>query len=178
MAPHIAPPKSDGEVEVARKNAVPSNTARNTNWAVKVWREWRTNHFQYCNSTLDCPPHLCSNSELDYWLSKFVLETPRLDGQPYPPRTLYGIVCSIMWYVRELHPHQLFQGCYLHWFSKNAGWRNETVTFTGIGSKAKKSRTYLGERREYTVGKRSTWEPLPPGASAHNCVFVRIKFRS
>ena len=154
----FAPPKSDDEVQAARKNAVPSNTAKNTNWAVKVWRDWRGHRLQMCNSTLDCPPHrlLCSNSELDYWLSKFVLEARRLDGQPYPPRTMYGIVCSIMRYVRELRPQiNFFKDADFAGFQKTMDGEMKRLRSLGLGVKPKRAEPIS---RGHTVGKRFTWE--------------------
>ncbi len=66
------------------------------------------------------PPHLllCRDHELDYWLTRFILEVTRKDGQPYPPSTLYGLVCSVMQYVRELHPQWNFKDAVF------AGFRN------------------------------------------------------
>ena len=32
--------QSDETVEAAKTNSVPKNTSRNTNWAVKVWKDW------------------------------------------------------------------------------------------------------------------------------------------
>ena len=170
----FAPPKSDGEVEAARKNAVPSNTARNTNWAVKVWREWRTNRFQQCNSTLDCPPHLllCSNSELDYWLSKFVLETRRLDGQPYPPRTLYGIVCSIMRYVRELHPQiNFFKDAIFTGFQKTLDGEMKRLRSLGLGVKPKRAEP-ISVKEESILWERGLLGSHSPLVLLHTMVYL------
>ena len=32
--------QSDESVEAEKTNSVPKNTSRNTNWAVKVWKDW------------------------------------------------------------------------------------------------------------------------------------------
>ena len=32
--------QSDKSVEAEKTNSVPKNTSRNTNWAVKVWKDW------------------------------------------------------------------------------------------------------------------------------------------
>ena len=109
---------------------------------MKVWRDWRGHRLQMCNSTLDCPPHLllCSNSELDYWLSKFVLEARRLDGQPYPPRTMYGIVCSIMRYVRELRPQiNFFKDADFAGFQKTMDGEMKRLRSLGLGVKPKRA---------------------------------------
>ena len=34
--------QSDESEEAAKTNSIPKNTSRNTNWAVKVWKDWRS----------------------------------------------------------------------------------------------------------------------------------------
>ena len=94
-------PKSDKDVAEARATAVPKNT-RTIEWAVNVWKAWTSNRREICHA-FDCPPHLylCTNEEYNHWLSKFVLEIKRADGQLYPPSTLYSICCEIQRYVRD-----------------------------------------------------------------------------
>ena len=84
--------KSDEQLEVGKSNSVPKNTARNTAWAVKTWKQWSAHRQQaYPAAYSEWPVHLfiANNHHLDYWLSKFVLEA-RSDGEPYPPNTLYS----------------------------------------------------------------------------------------
>ena len=38
---------------------------------------------------------------LNYWLSKFVQEVTKCSKDPYPPKTLYQIVCSIRRFMVE-----------------------------------------------------------------------------
>ena len=49
------------------------------------------------------PIHLliANNEQLDYWLSKFIIEVRQYDGQPYPPNTLYNICCGLLRHIRE-----------------------------------------------------------------------------
>ena len=72
---------------------------------MNVWKEWTTYRLSVC-SPLDCPPHLllCTPQQLDYWISKFILEVRKADRAPYPPNSLHQIVCSIQRYVREHRP--------------------------------------------------------------------------
>ncbi len=72
---------------------------------MNIWKEC-TSHRRTICSPLDCLPDifLCTKSQLDYWLCKFVLGIRRKDGQPYPPQTLYQICCGLLRYVRDLHP--------------------------------------------------------------------------
>ena len=37
---------------------------------------------------------------LNYWLSKFVQELAKCSKDPYPPKTLYQIVCGIFWFMQ------------------------------------------------------------------------------
>ena len=88
----FAEPKSDAEVDQLRSQGIPANTLNGTKWAVNVWRDWTAYRWSVCHP-LDCPPHLhvCSNEELNSWLSKFVVKVRRKNGKPYPPQSLYQI---------------------------------------------------------------------------------------
>ena len=101
----FAEPKSDAEVDQLRRQGIPANTLKGTKWAVNVWRDWTAYRWSVCHP-LDFPPHLyvCSNEELNRWLSKFVVEVRRKDGKPCPPQSLYQICCGLLRYVRELKP--------------------------------------------------------------------------
>ncbi len=98
-------PLTEADVHAAQACATPKNTLRNTTWAVNIWKGWTSHHRQIC-SPLDCPPHLllCTVGQLDLWLSKFILQIRKKDGQHYPPQTLCGIVCGLLRYVRDLCP--------------------------------------------------------------------------
>ena len=99
--------QSDESVEAAKTNSTPKNTSRNTNWAVNVWKDWSSHRrAAFPNSFQERPVHLVltTNYQLDYGLSKFVVEARRSDGECYPPNTLYGICCGLLRYVRETRP--------------------------------------------------------------------------
>ena len=100
---HLVQPKTDEEMSTLRQQAIPANTKKNTSWALNVWKDWTASRRKVCHP-LDCPPHLflCTPSQLDYWLSKFVMEIRHKDGQPYPPSSLYQICCGVLRYIREL----------------------------------------------------------------------------
>jgi hypothetical protein len=77
---------TDDDVEEAKKKAIPKNTDKNTSWAVNVWKQRSTHRCQVYASYSDWPTHLMITvpSELNYWLSKFVLEDRKADGEHYP----------------------------------------------------------------------------------------------
>uniref|UniRef100_A0A1X7V2F4 Uncharacterized protein n=1 Tax=Amphimedon queenslandica TaxID=400682 RepID=A0A1X7V2F4_AMPQE len=47
-------------------------------------------------------------THLDEWLSKFILEARRQDGNKYPRNTLYNIACGIMRHVLIMHHMSTF----------------------------------------------------------------------
>ena len=55
---------------------------------------------------VEYPPPLlqCSLEQLNNWLSRFALEVRRKYGEPYPPSTLYSIVCGLQRHIREVNP--------------------------------------------------------------------------
>ena len=106
--------KTDEELKQAKTNAIPKNTLKNTTWAVKMWKQWSAHRKQvYPGEYGEWPVHpfIANDHQLDYWLSKFVLEARRSDGNPYPPNTLYQIYCGLMRFVRDRRPEvNLFKG--------------------------------------------------------------------
>ena len=78
---------------------VPANNQRNTRWGVEVYNAWRN----YRCKSGDPVPDLTTGSlaELDAWLPAFINEARRQDGKPYPPNTLYLIVCALQLHLRE-----------------------------------------------------------------------------
>ena len=39
--------------------------------------------------------------EVDYWLTRFILEARRVDDKPYPANTLYNISTGLLRYFRD-----------------------------------------------------------------------------
>ena len=69
----------------AVQSASPTKTKEQTEWAVKVWKEWaivrntRLLSNEHSFSTTFCE---LTVSEMDFWLSRFVLEVRRKNGDP------------------------------------------------------------------------------------------------
>ena len=133
--------KTDADVEAAQASATPLNTTKSTNWAVKIWREWTTHRRKHCYA-VNCPPHilLCTRHQLNQWLSKFVLEVRRQDGEPYPPQTLYQICCGLQRYVRELHPDFNFmKDPQLAGFQRTLDGEMKRLRSVGLGAKRRQA---------------------------------------
>ena len=99
----IAAPVFLETLEDFSKGAVPTNTAKNNQWALKNFHSWlQQRNMQQPEDP--CPTDVLLTKDpalLSKWLSLFVLETRKLDGSEYPPKTLHQILCGIQRYMRD-----------------------------------------------------------------------------
>ncbi len=106
-------PTTDSEMSVISKGFVLPNTLKSTAWAVGVFLEWRAERNRKAaltpetGSREECPEDLLDNPDtqkLNYWLSRFVTEVRRQDGQPYPPRSVHQILAGLQRKMLEKQP--------------------------------------------------------------------------
>ena len=75
---------------------VPANTKKANNWSRRVFDQWR-DHRNSSSTEEKCPSNLLENPDavsLDYWLSRFVVEARREDGEPYPASTIVNLLAG------------------------------------------------------------------------------------
>lgn len=117
-------PKSSSVMDSFRKGYVPSNTKKNTSWALGVFNTWREERNKDEKSAEQCPLDLLERPtalSLNHWLTYFVVEARRADGQPYPPNSINNILAGLYRYSREHDQSYQMLSSYtkdLHW-SKN-----------------------------------------------------------
>ncbi|XP_053403038.1 uncharacterized protein LOC123535173 [Mercenaria mercenaria] len=99
----VAPSVSTDELE----KKFLKKTRQNNNWATSVWREWASARNGRFETTLEPDYPIPENvgefkdmEMLEYWLQRFIVETRRKDGGPYPPNTLIQIVTGLQRYLR------------------------------------------------------------------------------
>ena len=96
---------SKEEMEQICKGFVRKNTWKATNWAVKVIDQWQMQRKELTNPDGKLyPSNLLDNpklSELNYWLSRFVVEARRENGDPYPARTLSNLLAGLYRHCQE-----------------------------------------------------------------------------
>jgi len=95
----FSPIVSDEEIDQlisAQKNA---NTTKNTKWAIKVFDEWRSERVK--NGIII--PDLLSmdNKTMNSFLQRFVIEARKRNGDEYPPKSLYYLICGIMRHCKD-----------------------------------------------------------------------------
>ena len=95
----FAAPRTDLQVEQAKHTGIPKKTLQDTKYCVSLWQKW-VQHREVTNN--DTIPELeqISKIELDYWLSRFVLEVRKKNGSVYPPNTLVHLCSGIMRQIR------------------------------------------------------------------------------
>lgn len=110
-------PKTRHEEEDCLAKSVPKSTRYHTKWAVKMFREWQNSRkikyaseeeagFQVDLDTVEsletCITEMNARS-LNFWLTKFVQEVCKVDGERYPSRSLYSICCGLQRYLEDIN---------------------------------------------------------------------------
>lgn len=111
--------KSEEEERRMMEAIVPPNTRYSTKWAYNIFEEWKMNREN--TAVINEPTTLGFDNKcqlqdlstkvedlevesLSFWLAKFVQEVAKKNGERYPPRTLYCIICGINRHLAELRP--------------------------------------------------------------------------
>lgn len=134
-------PKTSSEETGLVNDTVPPSTKYKNKWAVNIFAEWQSLR-EVKVPVLDCGGvfkdyelhKVCALSadiaamdvlSLNYWLSKFVMEVAKKSGERYPPKSVYGIICSLKRHLEErngseaLNPLDASDKRYLTTFKSN-----------------------------------------------------------
>ena len=113
-------PKSSSEENELLNSATPTSTKYKNRWALQLFNKWKDAR-SLKMPVLDCgglfkdyqwnevSPLDAKNIEdmnastLNYWLSKFVMEVCKENGERYPPKTLHGIVAGLKRHLQDLN---------------------------------------------------------------------------
>ena len=126
-------PKGNQAVNVAKACSIPARTQVQTDWTVRMWTEWaqainlkllqeeQPFSIKFDELTLD---------EMDFWLSRFVLEVRKANGDAYPPNSLYQLVCGLQRHLRN-HGVKLFENHALHGFRCTLDGEMKRLNATG-----------------------------------------------
>ena len=134
-------PKTSSEETGLVNDTVPPSTKYKNKWAVNIFAEWQSLR-EVKVPVLDCGGvfkdyelhKVCALSadiaamdvlSLNSWLSKFVMEVAKKSGERYPPKSVYGIICSLKRHLEErngseaLNPLNASDKRYLTTFKSN-----------------------------------------------------------
>lgn len=162
-------PTDNEEMATISKGFVPPNTKKNTAWAVNVFEEWRVARKEATCDSEHCPEDLLSNptaEALNRWIPKFIVEARKVDGSPYPPRSINQILAALQRHMRELRPDAP------KFLDKN-DWRFHSIRGTcetvyrqlhqqGVGANVKHTAIFTPEEEEklWVSGALSIKAPL------------------
>ena len=90
-------------IEQSSKGIIPKGMAKATSWAIRTFSDWITqrnkHNLEVFPSDLFDKPYPVDT--MISCLQRFVSEARRVDGMPYPPKTLFQILCSLLRHSRE-----------------------------------------------------------------------------
>ena len=83
---------------------------------------------------------LTQPKELDYWLSKFVLEVRKANGDCYPPETLHNMCSGLLRYIRQDRPEiNIFKSPTFSGFQRALDGEMKRLRSTGLGVRKKQA---------------------------------------
>ena len=84
------------------KGYIPPNTEKNTGWAMRVFEQWQESRRARGNPVPEIFQKLYDCTALSHWLALFVIEVRKTDGERYPPKSIYQLLCWILRFMRPL----------------------------------------------------------------------------
>ena len=107
--------KSEEEERKFLEKSVPRSTRYVTKWSLKIFAEWQASRKNKDPSKEEAGFHVeldkiqaldtnivnMTPESLNLWLTKFVQEVCKEDGERYPPRTLCSITCRLQRHLQE-----------------------------------------------------------------------------
>ena len=104
--PRFSAPLSSAELQKKLYDRIPKPTRKNTKWAIGDWDEWIKHRSFIMETSLESVPlptdlSRAKLSDVDFWLSRFIVEARRKDKSPYPPNTLMQISAGIQRHLRD-----------------------------------------------------------------------------
>ena len=107
------PPTSTIQLEKIRKNGIPKNTQKQTEWSLSVWTQWSSWRSQNLIESDEYEYELTetfvtmSEEAMLFWLPKFITEVRRSDGNSYPPNSVYQICCGLSRALRSANRSEI-----------------------------------------------------------------------
>lgn len=81
------------------EETVPKNTKKSTKWAQNVFSEWKSERIRKHSDPEDINiPELqfLTVEDVNFWLSRFIMEVRKKDGSYYPPKSLYLLATGVL----------------------------------------------------------------------------------
>ena len=172
-------PKNRDDIELARRSAIPKKTIDDTEYCIRLWREWSLQRNIVISSeqipTFFLGSSPASQNELAHALECFVLEVRKKNGAEYSPNSLHHIVCGIMRYVRATEPSiDFFKDSLFANFRKTLDGEMKRIQQKGIGTH-KRQAEVLTEDEEELLWHKGLLGDHSPIALLNTVFFMEIK---
>ena len=131
-------------------------TKRQTSWSLHVFEKWRKFRNELPSGKIISPLEDMSVEQMNEYLSLFVLEVRKPDGQPYPGKTLLMITMGLLRYLREKDVNVNIIGkndANFVKFRKVLKARMEELRAAGIGTHVKKTSFITAEQEDILWNK-------------------------
>ncbi|XP_062606633.1 uncharacterized protein LOC134268405 [Saccostrea cucullata] len=143
-------PLSETETKDLIESHENRNTKKNTAWAFRVFESWRSHRND--SGEIVKALHKMTTEEMNYYLGRFIVETRKQDGQPYPPRSLYLIACGLLRHLQDMKVYDKNFLCTktleFSEFRKILDARMKELLQMGYGTKVKQAQAILPEDEE------------------------------
>ena len=133
-------PKTDEEVNESRISSIPKKTLDDTKYCFKLFEDWRKQRQEATGGVIG---NLCTlpDSQIQHWMSRFILEVRKRDGNVYTPNTLHHITAGVMRHLRwNGRPDiDFFRDSQYSDFRQSLDAEMKRLQSLGIGSKKKQA---------------------------------------
>ena len=146
-----------------RADSIPHNTAQDTKYCTNVWYEW-SNYRREVHRSQIPPLTEITPPQLQYWLTRFVLEVRKKDGTEYPSQTLHHLCSELLRYLRQ-NGHPTLD------IYKDSLAEMKRLQRLGIGSKTKQAEP-LTEEEEEIMWQKGLLGDHTPQALLNTMVFM------
>ena len=100
-------PTTMNEIEQRERERIPLKTRQSSSWSVNIYQAWteqRNRQVQTLQDEYTSVPfkfQAATVEEINYCLTRFILEVMRADGKPYPANSLYSILTGLLRHLRN-----------------------------------------------------------------------------
>ena len=102
----FAAPLSDSTIRDLNQSIIPKKTTQRDNWAHNALKDWQVQRTalpdELYKETFQKELQVWTDSELNYWIPKFIYEVRKKNGSRYPANSLVSLVSGLQHKINQL----------------------------------------------------------------------------
>ena len=172
----FAQPMTDEEIELARQRGVPAKTVADTKYCIGLFETWRKHRMETTNTDIPTITDM-TTQQMQYWMTRFVLEVRKKSGEVYPPNSLHHITAGIMRHVRCTGQPgvDFFKDTEFADFRRSLDAEMKRLQQLGVGSTRKQAET-LTEAEEESLWDKGLLGDPPSSSPGHHYLLQWVLF--